>query len=114
MTYEKQFEHICTMLHEYDLHTGSRGADGVIANPEKWIDCTQFYPFYASAAVMLIEARAKLDAKTTPRTVSAAVGRIIRNTPKHSRIQGIFPYRDKFVVCDTASKCRGAESLYCC
>ena len=100
MTYEKQFEHICTMLHEYDLHTGSRGADGVIANPEKWIDCTQFYPFYASAAVMLIEARAKLDAKTTPRTVSAAVGRIIRNTPKHSRIQGVFPYRDKFVVCD--------------
>ena len=92
MTYEKQFEHICTMLHEYDLHTGSRGADGVIANPEKWIDCTQFYPFYASAAVMLIEARAKLDAKTTPRTVSAAVGRIIRNTPKHSRIQGVFPY----------------------
>ena len=99
MTNEKYYQHICTMLHEYDLHTGSRGADGVIANPEKWIDCNHF-PFYASAAAMLIEARVKMDTKTTPRTVSAAVNRIIKNAPEHNNFHGIFPHGDKFVACD--------------
>ncbi len=101
MTYEKQYQHICTMLHEYDLRTGSRGADGVIANPEKWIDRGEYFPFYASAAAMLIETRAKLDTKTTPRAVSTAVGRIIKNAPEHNdRFRGIFSRDGKFHVCD--------------
>lgn len=35
MTYETMYNHICVLLQEYDLHTGSRAADGVISNPEK-------------------------------------------------------------------------------
>ena len=55
MTSETMYSHICAMLQEYDLHTGHRAADGVISNPEKWIDAANYFPFYASAAALLLE-----------------------------------------------------------
>lgn len=100
MTNEKFYEHICVMLQEYDLHTGNRGADNVITNPEKWVS-SEFFPFYASAAEMLIEARARLDVKTTPRTKLNAIARIIKNcSSAKPNLCGIFAYGDRFVVCD--------------
>ena len=100
MTNERFFEHVCAMLQEYDLHTGNRGADGVISNPEKWVG-SQFFPFYASAAEMLIEARARLDTKTTPRTQQNAISRIVKNCPdSRPSMCGMFSYGDRFVVVD--------------
>ena len=100
MNNQKMLENLCVMLREYDEHTGSRGADGVIANPEKWDDSDHF-PFYASAASLLIEIRGRMDTSTTPRTVSAAVNRIIKNTAdSRPDMRGIFQRGDRFCVCD--------------
>ena len=88
------------MLEEYDLHTGNRGADGVIARPNEWVD-SAYFPFYASAAALLIEARAQMDAATTPRTVTAAVSRILKNADSsRPDFQGIFKNGDRFIACD--------------
>lgn len=100
MTYETMYNHICVLLQEYDLHTGSRAADGVISNPEKWVD-SEYFLFYASAAALLIEIRTKLDTKTTPRTVIAAITRIYKNCNENRPdMRGIFTYGDRFVICD--------------
>ena len=101
MTSETMYSHICAMLQEYDLHTGHRAADGVISNPEKWIDAANYFPFYASAAALLIEARARLDTKTAPRAAVAAVTRIYKNcNDARPTMRGLFAYGDRFVICD--------------
>lgn len=100
MTNETTYSHICVMLREYDLHTGNRAADGVISNPEKWVE-SEYFPFYASAAALLIETRAKLDTKTTPRTAVAAITRIYKNcNASRPEMCGLFTYGDRFVICD--------------
>ena len=100
MTYETMYNHICVLLQEYDLHTGNRAADGVISNPEKWVS-SEYFPFYASAAALLIETRAKLDTKTTPRTAIAAITRIYKNcNASRPEMCGLFTYGDRFVICD--------------
>lgn len=100
MTNEKFYEHVCEMLREYDLHTGNNGADGVIANPEKWVS-SDYFPFYAAAAEILIEVRTRLDTKTTPRIQQNAIARIVRNCPiTHPNMRGLFSYEDRFVVVD--------------
>lgn len=97
---ETIYQHICTMLREYDQHTGSRGADNVIAHPDKWID-NRHFPFYASAAALLVECRAKMETKPTSRTVSAAISRILKNPLQvRTELKGLFPHNDKFVACD--------------
>lgn len=98
MTNETTYSHICVMLREYDLHTGNRAADGVISNPEKWID-SEYFPFYASAAALLIETRAKLDTKTTPRAAVTAITRIYKNcNASRPEMCGLFTYEDRFVT----------------
>ena len=100
MTNEMFYRHICVMLQEYDLHTGNRGASNVISNPEKWIS-SDYFPFYASAAELLIEIRARLDTQTTPRTTLAAITRIYKNcNDRRPDMQGIFTFGDRFVICD--------------
>lgn len=100
MTAEKLYEHICIMLREYDLHTDNEGADNVIANPENWV-ASDLIPFYASAAELVIEARTKLDTKTTPRTKLNAIKRIIKAVPdSRQQFRGLFPYEDRFIVID--------------
>ena len=100
MTYETMYNHICVLLQEYDLHTGNRAADGVISNPEKWVS-SEYFPFYASAAALLIETSAKLDTKTTPRTAIAAITRIYKNcNASRPEMCGLFTYGDRFVICD--------------
>ena len=101
MTNEKLYEHICTMLQEYDEHTGNRGADGVIEQPEKWAALPTFYPFYAAAAELLIDARARMDTATTPRGAVAAAGRIVKNcNDARPSFKGIFTRGDKYCICD--------------
>lgn len=100
MTYETMYNHICVLLQEYDLHTSNRAADGVISNPEKWVS-SEYFPFYASAAALLIETRAKLDTKTTPRTAIAAITRIYKScNASRPEMCGLFTYGDRFVICD--------------
>lgn len=111
MTNERFYEHVCAMLQEYDLHTGSRGADGVIANPEQWVS-SDYFPFYASAAEMLIEARARLDTKTTPRAQQNAVGRIVKHCPdSRPSMCGLFSRGDRFVVVDGYRMVRLKEDI---
>lgn len=86
------------MLHEYDLHTGSNAADGVISNPEKWLDSLHF-PFYAAAAEMLIEARARMDSCNGSAGTLAAFKRIIKNC-QNAPMKGIFERGGRFCVCD--------------
>ncbi len=100
MTNEMFYKHICVMLQEYDLHTGNRGATNVISNPEKWTS-SDYFPFYASAAELLIEIRARLDTQITPRATLAAITRIYKNcSNSRPEMQGIFAYENRFVICD--------------
>lgn len=100
MRNEKIYKHICVMLREYDLHTGNRGADSVISNPEKWIS-SEYFPFYAAAAEMLIDIRARMDTNSTPRTVLAAITRIYKNcSDTRPNMQGLFARGNRFVICD--------------
>lgn len=99
MTAEMRIESICIMLHEYDQHTGNRGAEGVISAPEKWVDST-YFPFYAAAASMLIEARASMDThRTGAAGTLAAFKRIIKNCG-NSTMKGVFERGGRFCVCD--------------
>lgn len=100
MTNKKFYEHICVMLREYDLHTGNQGADNVVANPEKWVS-SEYFPFYAAAAEVLVEIRSRMDTKTTSRSVVAAVNRIYKCCSKaRPTMRGLFVRGDRFVICD--------------
>lgn len=100
MTNKKFYEHICVMLREYDLHTGNQGADNVISHPENWVS-SEHFPFYASAAEMLIETRARMDTGTTSRSTVAAITRIYKCCSKaRPTMRGLFTRGDRFVICD--------------
>ncbi len=100
MTSETIYGHICTMLREYDAQTDNQNAEEVISNPERWVDSV-YFPFYANAAELLIDTRAKLDTKATPRTAVAAVTRIYKGcNASRPNMRGIFSYGDRFVICD--------------
>lgn len=98
MTNEQKMQNICTMLHEFDLHTGNRAAEGVIANPEKWLDST-YFPFYAAAAEMLLEVRASMDKTSTKAGTLSAIRRISKACPRED-MRGIFQQGGRFCVCD--------------
>lgn len=98
MTNQQKMESICTMLHEYDLHTGNRAAEGVIANPEKWLD-SAYFPFYAAAAEMLIEVRASMDKTISKSGTLAAIRRIAKNCNRED-MRGIFQQGGRFCICD--------------
>lgn len=101
MTPEKTYENVCNMLREYDNATGNGYAGAVIDRPWEWEHGTIF-PFYESAAKMLIDARAAMDKKTTPAATVAAVKRMTKAAMAHSNtaLHGIFPDRGMFAVCD--------------
>lgn len=101
MTPEKIYENVCTMLREYDTATSNGAATEVIARPWEWEHST-ISPFYASAAKMLIDARAAMDKKTTPAAAVSAVKRMIKSAMASSNraLHGIFPDHGMFAVCD--------------
>lgn len=103
MTSAKMYEHICTMLRQYDQETGRDDAEKVIARPADFavLDRLPYYAFYSSAAAMLIEVRRGMDTKTTPKTVISAINRIVNSVrPEREQFKGIFLYNGKYVVCD--------------
>ena len=95
MTNEKRYENIVKMLYDYDRRTGERAADLVLARPEDFLKCP-FSEFYACAAALIIEARAGIDKKQTPATVTAAVKRIMKTTPEGK--SGIAHYTSGYAV----------------
>ena len=101
MTTENMISHICRMLQDYDLHTGSRAADLVISDPARWLrECPDgAFPFYDSAAEMLLSCREKLSAKTTPTSALNACKRIIRSSNRKD-MQGVFSEDGFSCVCD--------------
>jgi len=99
MKTEYAYGTLCTLLKAYDADAGRYNAEAVIASPANWISDAN--PVYRSAAELLVDFREKLDSRITPKTVAAALKRVIANVnPAQSRFQGIFPYDGQFVVCD--------------
>ena len=99
MTDEKMYEHICDMIRAYDESSGNKIAKNVIKNPDGWV--SGWFPFYASAAEVLVEIRSRMDAEVTPRARQSALRRILKNCPSsRPSMHGIFSYEDRFVICD--------------
>lgn len=99
MTTEYTYGTLCELLKAYDEDAGRHNAEAIIASPANWISDAN--PVYRSAAELLMDFREKLDSRITPKTVTAAVKRVIANVnPAQYRFQGIFPYDGKFVICD--------------
>lgn len=98
MTAEKRYSAVCKLLREYDLHTGNLGAEGVIKDPNKWA-AFNLLPFYQNAAELLIDCKAQLDTKTTPRGAVTAAGKIIKNAPRDN-FRGIWEDAGKYWICD--------------
>lgn len=110
MTDAKMYEHICTMIREYDESSDKNNANRVIEHPDRWV--SDWRPFYVSAAELLIEIRSRMDEEATPRARQNAIRRIIRSCPSnHPSMAGIFPYRDYFVVCDGYRLIRLAKDI---
>lgn len=99
MTTEYTYGTLCTLLKAYDADAGRNNAEAVIASPASWLSHEN--PVYRAAAELLVDLRAKLDTRTTPKTTAAAVKRVIANVDsRRPEFKGIFPYNEKFVVCD--------------
>ena len=100
MTSDKLYQSIVTMLQEYDLHTGSRGAEAVIAHPERWSEgeVARHYPFYAQAAALLIEAKTRMSVAASSRSILSAAKRFANSDKEHFR--GIFEDDGRFCICD--------------
>lgn len=99
MTTEYTYGTLCTLLKAYDADAGRNNAEAVIASPASWLSHEN--PVYRAAAELLVDLRAKLDTRTTPKTITAAVKRVIANVdPRRDNFKGIFPYNGQFVVCD--------------
>lgn len=94
MNSELLYEKIVAMMKEYDLHTGSQGAESVIKDPHTWTgDAARYMPFYGLAANILIDAREGMEKKTTPASTLAAVKRVIKYTEKTSPfLSGVFSH----------------------
>lgn len=103
MTNEKRYQFACEMLRAYDaISDGAmNAAEEVIANPHKWENAV-FFPFYAAAAEMLIEARQGMDKNTTAAGTLSALKRIYKSCAASHResLRGFFPSGDRWALCD--------------
>lgn len=100
MTVQNKYKAICEMLREFD--SASRGiydaAEKVINNPHEWVE-SNYFPFYANAASLLIDCLDSMDTKTTANTTVSAVKRILKNA-KQDNFKGLVLYDGKYVACD--------------
>lgn len=105
MKSEKFLEQICVLIREHDMSdAGTKTAEQAIAHPETFPGA---WPFYGAACALLIEARAELDAQTTPVKVSAAIRRMLRDKNMHNvRLPGLFEHGGKWIYCDGARMLR--------
>ena len=102
MTNEKRYELVCEMLRKYDeISDGAMGAaEQVIKEPHTW-SRSAYFPFYANAAELLIEAQSGMDKKVTSAGRLAALKKVVKNVPPGmDRLRGIFQIGDRWAVCD--------------
>ena len=103
MTSEKRYELVCNMLRSYDAISGGtmNAAEQVIREPQKWTGTT-YFPFYADAAQMLLDAREEMDKKATGTGRMAAIKRVYKSTTSMSRkdMSGAFRSADRWAICD--------------
>lgn len=108
MKTEKFYEDICTMIRLYDNGLELSMADDVIKNPDKYKEAWRF-PFYATAANMLIDARTEMDAEHRKNNwgrgkasqMVTAAKRMIKSVPGHmTHLKGIFEQNGKYCICD--------------
>lgn len=101
MTPEKTYQHVCEMLHSYDSATGNDAAKKVISDPSDFLRC--FNPFYESAAALLLDARERMDKKTSPASVVSAVKRVTKAAVAgHNKyLQGMVYQNGMYCVCDS-------------
>lgn len=78
---EKRYAIICEMLYSYDEATNNTAAAEVIKAPHQW-EKSSYFPFYANAAQLLIEAAESMDKKTTSAGTLAALKRVVKNGNK--------------------------------
>ena len=100
MTPEKTYQLVCEMLHSYDSVTGNTAAEKVIADTSDFIRC--FNPFYESAAALLLDARERMDKKSSPASVVSAIKRITKAAlAGHNKyLQGMVLQNGRYCVCD--------------
>lgn len=96
---------VIEMLKDYDLHTGNKGATGVIENPHKFYDgeMKKYFPFYYAAAGLIIAAMEETEKKNKTRKFSiAAVKRFIDMKHCNYQLRGVFKsqFSDMYCVCD--------------
>lgn len=101
MTPEKTYQHVCEMLHSYDSATGNDAASKVISDPSDFLRC--FNPFYESAAALLLDARERMDKKTSPASVVSAVKRMVKSAVagRNKYLQGMVCQKGLYCVCDS-------------
>lgn len=111
MTPEKTYQHVCEMLHSYDSSTGNTAAAKVISDPSDFLRC--FNPFYESAAALLLDARERMDKKSTPASVVSAVKRMVKSAVAGPRkyLQGMVCQKGLYCVCDSCRILRLKEDV---
>ena len=100
MTPEKTYQLVCEMLHSYDSATGNDVAEKVISDTPDFLCC--FNPFYESAAALLLDARERMDKKTSPASVVSAVKRICKSAVDSNRmcLGGLVFQNGYYCLCD--------------
>lgn len=101
MTPEKQYEFIVKMLSAFDTATDNTAAPAILKHPEEWTRCP--LDFYAAAAELLIDTRAKLDrAAGTSSTRLSAVKRLVKSAmaATNPSLHGITEQDGYFCICD--------------
>lgn len=100
MTPEKTYQYVCEMLHSYDSATGNDAAAKVISDPSDFLRC--FNPFYESAAALLLDAKERMDKKSSPASVVSAVKRMTKAAiaGRNKYLQGMVFQNDMYCVYD--------------
>lgn len=101
MTNEKRYELVCNMLRAYDVANDTKGgAEMVIKDPQAWQKST-YFPFYADAAKLLLEAKQGIDKAKSGGSVISALTRIYKNCgDARPNMQGVFKSGDRWAICD--------------
>ncbi len=102
MTNERMYKNICDMLRAYDAVSDGamNAAEEVIKNPHEWQNST-YFPFYATAAQMLLDARRGMDKAQTSGARVSALNRIYKNCSDHRpELRGFFRSGDRWALCD--------------
>lgn len=97
MTNEKKIEAIAAMLHDYDLHTGSRAAADVLQHPDKWVVFDHF-PIYQAAASLLLGIRENMDRRNASPSALSACKRILKACPRKDN-RFVFSQDGRFCLC---------------